>query len=160
MLALHEYSYITSVYILFFSSPSAKPLKRASKVKLKAKAHPQKITVNTDGSIATMCPQNDLVHASHQHSNNSRVMMGAVNCELEHPGDLTCMKDLSDGHYSQSSVSIETVPSKAHVHHKGTNETTGSMYSRHRLVKTHIENRNGHQSLQLVQSLSDGKPIT
>ena len=159
MSALHESTYIVSVHIFFcFSSPSAKPLKRASKIKLKAKAHPQKATVNTDGSAAKICPHSDLV--SHQHSNNSRVMIGTTNSEIEHPGDHTCMKGLSEGHISQSSASVphlERVPSKSHIHHKGTNEAAGSTYSIHRLVRTHIENRDSHQP---VQYLSDGKSIT
>ena len=162
---------ILSIFI--FSSPSAKPLKRASRVKSKTKSHPQKATMNTDSSNATLCPQTDLV--CHHHGDNSGVMVGNIsttNCETEHPGVHTCTqctKDISEfkGFSPQNSVSvlgIKAAPTRPHVHHKGTSKATGSasMCSTHRLQFSHLENSNtcSHQPLQLVQELPDGKPIT
>ena len=155
---------------IFFSSPCAKPLKRASRVKSKTNSHPQKATVNTDSSTATLCPQTDLV--CHHHRDNSGVTVGNIsttNFETEHTaGAHTCTQCTEDleGFSPQNSASvlgIKAAPANPHVHHKGITSKTagsGSMYSTHRLQFSHLENSTSHQPLQLVQELSDSKPIT
>ncbi len=152
--------------ILFFSSPSSKPLKRASRVKLKTKSHPQE---GTDSSTATLSPQNDFV-CHHHHSDNSGVMVGDISptadCETVHPGAHMGTKDHGEfkAFSSQNSASVldvGAVSTKSHVRHKGTGKASGSqLYSTYRLQFGHLENSNNHQQLQMVHELSDGKPIT
>jgi hypothetical protein len=135
-------------------------------VKLKTKSHPQK---GTDSSTATLSPQNASVCHHHDHSGNSGVMVGDISptadCETEHPGAHKCTKDLDkfEVFSSQNSASIldvGAVAAKSHVHHKGTDKASGSLYNTYRLQFRHLENSNSRQQLQMVHKLSDGKPIT
>ena len=156
---IYQYCYFLS------SSPSAKPLKRASRVKLKTKSHPQK---GTDSSTATLSPQNDFV-CLHHRSDNSGGVAGDINttadCETEHLGAHAYTKDHGEfeAFSSQNSarvLDIEAASTRPHVRHKEMNKATGSPYSTHRLQLNCLENSNSHQPLQMVQKLSDGKPIT
>lgn len=157
--------FIYQYYYFLSSSPSAKLLKRASRVKLKTKSHPQK---GTNSSTATLSPQNDFV-CLHHRSDNSGVMTGDISttadCETEDLGAHACTKDHGEfkAFSSQNSASvldIEAASTRPHVHHKEMNKATGSPYSTHRLQLNCLENSNNHQPLQMVQKLSDGKPIT
>ena len=160
-MSLHH-TFIYPYCYFLFSLPSAKPLKRASRVKLKTKSHPQK---GTDSSTATLRPQNDFVCLCHR-SDNSGVMARDISttadCETEHLGAHACTKDHGEfsSQNSASVLDIEAASTRPHIRHKEMNKATGSPYSTYRLQLNCLENSNSHQPLQMVQKLSDGKPIT